>query len=360
MLDLGGGGAEKVLVNLVNNLDPDKYDITIRTVFGKGVNEKFLKPHVNLSSLFKGRPFRGNAILQKILSPKLLYKVLVKDKYDIEIAYMFNTPTRALGGSTSKAKKFAWIHSGEMGLGKFRNKKELLNVYKSFDGIAYVSKQAQISFENYVGFKPKGMVVHNVIEADKIKSLASESLTEITLDKNKVNLCSVGRFMPEKGYERLIKILGRLNSEGISNWHFYLLGTGELEDTYKKLIDGEKIKDKFTFLGYQSNPYKYVKNMDLFVCSSYLEGFSTAVTESIIVETPVLTTECSGMDEIIGDSGAGIIVANNDDDLFKGIKEVLCNTKILENLSQKVKFHSNSFKKEYSILEFENFIYKEN
>ena len=67
------------------------------------------------------------------------------------------------------------------------------------------------------------------------------------------------------------------------------------------------LQDYVHLLGYDRNPYKYVSKMDLFVCSSYEEGYSTAVTESIVVGTPIITTNCAGMDEIIGNSEAGIM-----------------------------------------------------
>lgn len=104
MADLGGGGAEKVLVNLVNALPTDKYDITIRTIFGKGVNAKFLAPHIKYSSLLPCKMMRGYVMLQKLIPRRWLYKLLVHGKYDIEIAYMMHAPTRALGGSNSSAK----------------------------------------------------------------------------------------------------------------------------------------------------------------------------------------------------------------------------------------------------------------
>lgn len=60
------------------------------------------------------------------------------------------------------------------------------------------------------------------------------------------------------------------------------------------------LTDTFTFLGYRDNPYKYVKKADLYVCSSRREGFSTAVTEALIVGTPVVSTNCSGAYELLG------------------------------------------------------------
>mgnify|MGYP006896645094 CR=1 FL=1 len=71
--DLGHGGAEKVLVNLVNNMDPEQFDITVMALFGGGVNEQFLKPHIRYQTVFK-RAFPGNSHVMKLFSSEILQK----------------------------------------------------------------------------------------------------------------------------------------------------------------------------------------------------------------------------------------------------------------------------------------------
>lgn len=84
--DLGQGGAEKVLVNLVNNMDRSKFDITVMSLFGGGVNEQFLKADIHYQSVFQ-HTFRGNSHIMKLLSPKQLHRLFIKEKFDIEISY---------------------------------------------------------------------------------------------------------------------------------------------------------------------------------------------------------------------------------------------------------------------------------
>ena len=76
--DLGPGGAEKVLVNLVNNLDREKFDVTVMSMFDVGVNKQFLAPHVKYRYCFK-RMFRGNSHIMKLFSPNILHKWFIKD-----------------------------------------------------------------------------------------------------------------------------------------------------------------------------------------------------------------------------------------------------------------------------------------
>ena len=76
------GGAEKVLVNLVNNLDRMKYDITVYTLFDEGVNKKYLKDDISYRYFLK-KIFKGNSIILKLFKPEFLYKHIIKDKYDV-------------------------------------------------------------------------------------------------------------------------------------------------------------------------------------------------------------------------------------------------------------------------------------
>ena len=108
--DLGHGGAEKVLVNLVNNMDPKQFDITVMALFGGGVNAQFLKPHIRYRVVFP-RPFRGNSHIMKLLSPKALHKWFIKERYDIEVSYLEGPSARIISGCPHKdTKRLCWIH----------------------------------------------------------------------------------------------------------------------------------------------------------------------------------------------------------------------------------------------------------
>ena len=140
---------------------------------------------------------------------------------------------------------------------------------------------------------------------------------------------SVGRQSEEKGYERLINCLALLKREGYL-FSLWLIGDGP---DHQKLIEDAKrlhVQDRIIFLGSQSNPHKYTSKADLFVCSSFSEGYSTACTEAIMLGVPVLTTEVSGAEEIITLAESGMIVENSEEGLLNGLKEVLDNLSLVE------------------------------
>lgn len=78
----GGGGAERVLVNLVNNLDKTKYKVFVQTLFDVGVNKRYLDSEIEYIPGLK-KQFPGNVFFMKLFTPKALYHLLVREKYDI-------------------------------------------------------------------------------------------------------------------------------------------------------------------------------------------------------------------------------------------------------------------------------------
>ena len=109
--DLGQGGAEKVLVNLLNNLDKTKFDVTLMVLFGGGIHENSLDPSIKLIRIFK-KMIPGNSIWLKLATPRQLHRMFIHDKYDIEIAYLEGPSARIISGcSDKKTKLISWIHS---------------------------------------------------------------------------------------------------------------------------------------------------------------------------------------------------------------------------------------------------------
>ena len=108
-------------------------------------------------------------------------------------------------------------------------------------------------------------------------------------------------------------------------FNIYLLGQGTEHDNLERLINDNGLNDTIHLLGFDRNPYKYISRMDLFVCSSHREGYSTATSEAVALGVPVLTTNCSGMDEILEDGKYGLIVENTDDALYQGLEQLVCN-----------------------------------
>ncbi len=348
--DLGQGGAEKVLVNLVNNMDPAKFDISVTALFGGGVNEQFLKPHIHYRSIFP-KAFPGNSHIMKLFSPKTLHKWFVKENYDIEIAYLEGPSARIISGcQNADTKRISWIHctmhSPCQAAHGFRSVAEAEKCYNRMNAMVFVAETARESFLRHCPYQGVSAVLYNTNESEKILEKAAETAV---LPGDGLRWCGVGKVTENKGFDRMIRIQARLKKDGIAS-HLYILGKGPQQEMLEQLAADNNVSDSVTFLGYQTNPYKYVAGCDLFVCASHSEGFSTAATEALIVGTPVCTVEVSGMKEMLGENNEwGIVTENNEDALYQGIKQLLDDPALLAHYKEKAAQRGKTFSTENTV-----------
>ena len=174
------GGAEKVLVNLVNNLDKSKYDITLMTVCNEGVNRQFLDKDIKYKYIF-GRHIPKIFDVLKILSPQLLHKIFIKETYDIEVAYLHGSCARIISGCPNRdTKLISWIHGTKTdesdASAGFRNFEEAKECYGKFSKICCVSQSVEEAFNKIFHYEDKTITIYNVNETDKIDELAKEKI----------------------------------------------------------------------------------------------------------------------------------------------------------------------------------------
>lgn len=351
--DLGQGGAEKVLVNLVNNMDPAKFDISVTALFGGGVNEQFLKPHIHFRTIFP-KAFPGNSHVMKLFSPKLLHKWFVNGHYDIEVSYLEGPSARIISGCPERDTKLAcWIHveqhTQKVAAHAFRSYKESAACYQKFHKIICVSEFVKKDFLAIYPSLKGADVLYNTNETKQILELKDEPVENWLSQKDTVCLCGVGKIVPSKGFDKLARIHKRLLDDGLKI-HTYVLGIGPEQEKIEQYLKANHLEDTFTFLGYQTNPYKYVSKCDLFVCASRSEGFSTAATEALIVGTPVCTTDVSGMKEMLGENNEwGVVTQNDEEALYRGIKSLLDSPSMLARYQKKAAERGKIFSTENTV-----------
>lgn len=356
--DLHHGGAEKVLVNLVNNMDRKKFDITVMALFGGGVNEQFLKKDVKLIICHK-RAVRGNSKIMKLFLPQFLFSYYIKDKYDIIVSYLEGPSARIVSGCSDKnTKLISWIHVEQhdrnTACNAFRNYKEALECYRRFDCTVCVSEYVKKDFQNLFPVDNPVYVLYNTNETDQIREMVKEPIDDVVFKDDEIKLVGVGKLMPNKGFDKLARIHVRLIREGYKV-HTYILGEGPERSKIEKIVDENGCAYTFTLLGYRTNPYKYVAKCDVFVCSSVAEGFSTAATEALILGVPVVTTKVSGMEEMLGQNNEyGIVVDGTDENkLYIGLKSMIGSPEIRKKYQDKAMERSKIFSKENTVSEVE-------
>ncbi len=358
--DLGQGGAEKVLVNLVNHMDFSKFDVTVLSMFDCGENRQFLSEKVHYK-FWRKKMIRGNSHLIKLLSPEKLHAILIREHYDIEVAYLEGPCARVISGcSDPNVKLVSWIHSVLSGAKQasvsFRSVREAKACYGRFHKIISVSKSVETTFRDALQVEAPYQVLYNTNDTDAIREKTRENITDVDFDSKQVKLVSVGKLQNNKGFDRILRVAKKLVDDGFPV-HVYILGEGPERDSLMHYAAENKLEKNVTLLGYQLNPYKYVSKCDLFVCASFAEGFSTAATEALIVGTPVCTVEVSGMKEMLGEHNEwGVVTENNEEALYQGIKELLEHPDKLVHYKQQAIERGKSFRTEETVRAVEDML----
>lgn len=364
---LAVGGMEKVLINLVNSLPQENYNITIKTIYDNFELASNLNENIKYSSFYKTCKnkkidyikVRLYTFMLKKFTPKLLYRLLIKERYDTEIAFFRGAAVKIISGSNNyQSNKLAWVHSDFTKctgiFDWFNNEEQTKNAYRKFNKIVCVSQYAKEKFTERMGIKENVIVRYNINLTDDIKNKAEEKIEE-KFNKNTFKVCTVGRLVEAKGYDRLLKIHKRLMDEELKH-DLIIVGDGPDREKLTKYINDNNLNNSVYLLGSKSNPYKYIKDSDLFVCSSRWEGFSTVISEAVILEKPVLTTRVSGIGELFLDNKYGLITENNEKSLYEGLKEILRNKELYIYYKEKVKERSSFFEQKVLVKEIENIL----
>lgn len=354
--ELNGGGAEKVLRTLANHLDPNVFSVTVQTLNAADPTG-LLAPHIRYKAINRGRTNWGKKLfhdwIRLCAQMKWLYPLYIKDDYDIEVAYLECGPTKIIAGSTNKkALKLAWVHCDLLKKEGLAAQAEKLRAqYAPYDRVVCVSETVKDSFAKLMGTKPEAVVLYNVNDEEEIRKKAGAvPVAPVAVPR----LVSLGRLTDEKGYDRLIDACARLKAEGVT-FCLQILGEGGKRQELESAITAYDLGSQIQLLGFQENPYPYLKAADVVVCSSRYEGFSTVVTEALILGKCVVTTDCAGMDELLGDSEFGLITENSTQGIYEGLKKVLDDPALRRDYEEKAKVRGEQFSKAKAVAATQEF-----
>ena len=290
------------------------------------------------------------------------YKGLTKTNYDVAISFSNDIPksNTNLGCNDivehviKSNKKIAWIHNDLQELGFSRD--YILSRYQGFDTVVNVSNYCKDVFEELTPeFKSKSRLVHNFINETEIIR-KGEYETPYKKDSAKI-LVTVARIdNHQKRIDRILKCSKELLEKGYKfNW--YILGEGPDLKDLKELSRSLNVNDFVHFLGFKENPYPFIKNADCFVLSSAFEAQGMVLSESLILDTPVITTDFPAAKEFVKQQKNGIITENSTESLFNALEHVFKNEKLLtvfkENCQQnKIKQSDKALNEFYTLLEY--------
>ena len=348
------GGVSVLFETIISLMDISNYNIDLLVLHNNGEMFKNLPSSINIiygSSYFEAIDYTMKEIIKKKSIKLLLKKIkvvldmktghienvikkerkkILTKKYDVEIAFKdgFTALFTAFGDSK---RKIHWLHYEYKKTnpnGKYD--KLFKRILPTFDKIVAVSDNVKKCFNDIYHLDDKVIVIYNVVNGEKIIELSKEE-SNVLLDSNELNLVSVGRLHEMKGYDRLIDTIYKLKSDGIfDNVKLRIYGDGPLFETLNQKISDLELTNDIFLMGSVMNPYKYIKNSDLFILSSIYEPFGLVIVESLTLGVPVLATLNSATDKLISNDYNGLIVENSLDGLYSGLKKIIENKEILK------------------------------
>ena len=331
-------GVATVLRNLIDNLNPKEFEISLLAIYE--FDSEFAKPIMDKIRIIPGFNlyFRGLDKLVNLIPPKILYKRFIRDKYDLEVAFQFGVPTKMIAVSPNP-NKLCWMHGydSDMLLRKYYKKyPKVINVARYG-----MNKMIMDGFE-----KEKCDYCYNIIDEKSILKLSEE---ESPIKKHhKYCVINISRLTPEKGFMRYLECIKEIVKVN-RDVEFWIIGSGSEEEKMKHYISEHNLNDYVIMLGKQTNPFKFLKEADIYFCSSYREGFSTSCQEAALFGIPVVSVEVGGAKELCELSQCGLVIKNDANSIISELINILKDDKKINDWKKQANRTKTEFYKEKRI-----------
>lgn len=344
------GGAEKVLVSFANDLVSRGHEVQILELYEKG----YLKPqfdsrvtfdaicsraytekyYASLAQVKKNPLLLGKLMFSKIVgyrkfAEKLAAKRYVDQEYDAAINYLEIESPEFLLKHVNAGKYIQWYHTDVSNTDDPEYCDSMCQAWGRMDAVICVSKDGKDHFaQRYPELAEKTHLIYNFFDQGAILEAGR---VPYKFPGARPALLSVGRMTEPKQYPRFLDVLARLRDEDFAfSWH--VLGEGAQRQEIEDKIRALQLEDRVFLHGLTDNPYKYMKNCDLFVLPSGWEGFPTVTVEAKILGCPVLATDVAGIREQLCHGETGWIVENNEDAIYEELKYLLQNLELRRKL----------------------------
>ncbi|NDV46035.1 glycosyltransferase [Paludibacter sp. 221] len=339
---LNGGGAEKVLINIFNYFDYTKYQVDLCLLFNEGVYLNDIHPDVTYHYLYntgKSKKYFFSKKLYKLtglnffLRRKIRKKI--REEYDTIISFAEGTSIQFHQFLLDRSDNhITWVHTNfvlnHWTAYLFRKKDEEL-FYNRMNKIVFVSHDAMKQFNTVFNIEEsiEQKVIYNLIDVKAIQ----EYDEILDVKKKRFTICSVGRLTEVKSFDKLINVVALLkdNDYDVDVW---LLGDGTLKKELEQQVKRMSLEDNIYFLGFKNPPYAYMKNSDVFVSTSQVEGFPLVLCEALSLGLPIVSTKTTGPVELLLDDEFGVLTKHDEGSIFEGLRQLIDDEKKREYYSE--------------------------
>lgn len=380
---LGCGGAEKSLLSLLSLLDYDKYDVTLQMFSRGGMFEELLPPEVHVRKELDYTAFCSQSMAKQMLSFDLRriaarvrtslflrsnakkgrplhdaqaywkYSAAAYDplpeRYDVAIAWGQGTPTHFVAEKVQAQKKFAWVNADYENVG--HNKDFDCKYYAAFTGIICVSDKLCLTLQKaFPEYAAKMTTIYDINNPATIFTMADQPCS--LLNRENLTLVTVGRLVPQKGYDIAAKAAWLLKKRNVK-FHWYVVGGGDSAPIEKDIAQ-YGISDCFTLLGAKANPYPYMKAADIYVQTSKFEGYCLTLAEARMLNIPCVTTNFDVVYAQMIDGDNGLVVEMSAEAVADGIIRLATDQELYQHIkgyqAQEKKGNMEEIEKFYDLL----------
>lgn len=307
-----GGGAEALLTLIVNNLNPQKYEIGVMEIIHDTIKKEPIHENVRMYPYYTlaDAPDRKTRMYYVYHKWDQVINEYIPPDYDIYISFNYLKPSFLL----PKGKKcIAWIHGDVYDLAADKMKEERLLQSKAFEKADKIVAISDITMQSLVDLFPehkeKFVMLCNGIDVDSVRKKAKE-MTDIRLEHPAI--LSIGRVEDNKNPLRLLKIFATyLDQE--PGAHLYYLGYGDQCELVQQQAVEKGIDQSVHLLGYYDNPFPIVSQCDVVGMFSKSEGFPLALLESVALYKPFVSSLIGGARLLANVAGCGKVTESDDE-----------------------------------------------
>lgn len=332
--DLRVGGIETAIINLLNNIDHKKYNVTLVMEEKTGVLLKNVNKNVKVQELKVSN--NKNVIIRKGINfiRKLNFSILNYHKFDFSCCYATYSLSANKIALTASKNNSIYVHSNYRYI--YKDKTEFKNFFNcrnisSFRRIIFVANEAEKDFiKIYPELKNKCLVLNNFIDPDKILKLSTEKISE-THPKNKKLFVFIGRLDDSsKKVSRAINLL-----KSLSDVNLLIVGDGPDRKMYEDLVTKNDLSKRVTFVGQKTNPYPYIKLADYIILTSDYEGFPVTYLEAITLHKRILTTIDVSDESINMGKDYATIISMDEKEMLKDVQKELSSPRKIKDIDIK-------------------------
>lgn len=378
---LNGGGAERVLLDVLRNIDYSNIDVTLLQVNAGGTLIDEVPAQVRVVSAWTGYT-RGYSLAYRCsqwlawdypIRHRLL-AALHGEHFDVAISFLEGMPLKMHAMITDVAdRNYSWVHcdldKDRYEIGQFRKGEEIRS-YNKMDGVVCVAADTAKAFQRrFPDCTSEVRVIYNPVDVDKVIRLSGCEVIRLSEDKF-FTIAVCGRLTAPKKLDRVIRLARRIKDElsgveasrvenqvegelcGVEKkLRIQLIGSGELEGELRELTKLSGVEDMVEFLGFQRNPFPYVKAADILLSTSGYEGFSLVICEAMALGVPVVATKTAGPMEILDNDRYGLLCEHDDESIYQAVKRMYEDAELRRHYSEVGKERVKEFSVERTMKE---------